>query len=81
MARYLRTGRATACLDFRRLGMSRRETLRAGALALAGLGLPGLLRAREMAEALCPGVWPCEVVHFDLYVGWAQPARYVGPKA
>ncbi len=34
------------CLGFKRQRPSRRESLRAGALTLAGLGLPGLFRAR-----------------------------------
>ena len=51
MARDINTRRATACLDFRRSQISRRETMRVGALALAGLGLPGLLRAREIAQS------------------------------
>src|ERR1017187_1164361 len=40
----------TACSDFRQLQISRRETLRVGALALTGLGLPGLLREREVGQ-------------------------------
>jgi len=50
MMRYPKTERATACRDFRRLRLSRRETLRAGALALTGLGLPGLLRAKQAGQ-------------------------------
>jgi hypothetical protein len=38
-----------ACADFRGSGTTRREALRAGALALTGLGLPGLFRARAEA--------------------------------
>jgi hypothetical protein len=41
---------ANACLDFRRSRISRREMLRAGAIGLAGLGLPALLRAREVTQ-------------------------------
>jgi hypothetical protein len=37
----------TGCGEFRRHVMSRRATLRAGALALTGLGLPRLLEARQ----------------------------------
>jgi Protein of unknown function (DUF1501) len=44
-------GRDSACCsEFHRLRISRRETLRAGAIGLAGLGLPGLLRAREVQQ-------------------------------
>jgi hypothetical protein len=35
----------TGCREFRQLARSRRQALQAGALALAGLGLPGLVRA------------------------------------
>ncbi|MFI5457509.1 MAG: DUF1501 domain-containing protein [Isosphaerales bacterium] len=50
MMRYPKTERATACRDFRQLQLSRRETLRVGALALTGLGLPGLLRAKQAGQ-------------------------------
>jgi len=42
--------RNMACRDFHRLRLSRRETLRVGALTLARLGLPGLLRARTLGS-------------------------------
>ena len=42
-----------SCRGFLRLGMNRRQALRAGVLGLTGLGLPGLLRGR--AEAAAPG--------------------------
>jgi Protein of unknown function (DUF1501) len=38
----------TVCRDFRRFQITRREALRVGALGLTGLGLPSLLRAREL---------------------------------
>ena len=38
------------CPDFRRLGMSRRATLRAGALALTGMSLPRLLLAQQSVQ-------------------------------
>jgi hypothetical protein len=43
-----------ACGDFRRASIGRREMLRAGGLALTGLGLPALFRARAEAEASAP---------------------------
>ena len=39
--------RGTACREFHRSSVSRRAALQVGALALSGLGLPGLLRARQ----------------------------------
>ncbi len=48
--RLMKSARATACRDFRRLQLSRRGTLQVGALALAGLGLPRLLRATEIGR-------------------------------
>jgi hypothetical protein len=39
-----------ACREFRHLRLSRRDTMRVGALTLAGLGLPGLLRARALGK-------------------------------
>jgi len=47
------TSRRFSCSEFRRRGPSRREALRAGALAVAGLGLPELYRNR--AGAAGPG--------------------------
>ncbi len=49
---HSKTVRTMGCGEFHRLQMSRRATLRAGALALTGLGLPGLLRARQVAPAI-----------------------------
>jgi len=46
--------RKLACRDFRRLGSSRRETIRVGALALGGMCLPGLLRARTLGRSSGP---------------------------
>ncbi len=43
------TGRGSGCHDFRRRGRSRRDALRAGALAMTGLGLPELFRNRAVA--------------------------------
>jgi hypothetical protein len=43
-----------SCRDFHQLGMSRRATLRAGALALTGMSLPRLLRAQQLGQN--PGV-------------------------
>ena len=45
-----RAATSSSCLQFRRTRISRRATLRAGAIGLAGLGLPGLLRARSGAR-------------------------------
>jgi hypothetical protein len=42
----------SGCADFRQNRSSRREALRAGALAMAGLGLPELFRARAQAKTL-----------------------------
>ena len=50
MMRYPRLVHDMACRDFRQLGLSRRETMRAGALALTGLGLPDLLRAKPLGS-------------------------------
>jgi hypothetical protein len=50
MAKDDRDPTLSYCLQFRRMGISRRATLRVGAIGLAGLGLPGLLRAREPAR-------------------------------
>ena len=41
----------TGCDGFRRLGATRREVFRAGALALTGLGLPSLFAGRAAAQA------------------------------
>src|SRR5689334_18939939 len=38
------------CAGFRRLGLSRRGVLRAGALTMTGLGLPELFRRRASAQ-------------------------------
>lgn len=38
------------CRDFRGLALSRRQVVRAGALAVSGLGLPELLRARALGQ-------------------------------
>src|SRR4029077_1149036 len=47
------------CEGFRRLAASRREALRAGALTLTGLGLPGLFAGRIAASdggaSMAPG--------------------------
>jgi hypothetical protein len=43
------------CAGFRRLGPTRREALRAGALTLTGLGLPGLFAGRAAAGPGRPG--------------------------
>ncbi|MGE3821255.1 MAG: DUF1501 domain-containing protein [Isosphaeraceae bacterium] len=43
------------CSGFRRSGFSRREALRAGALALTGLGLPELFAGRQAAVASASG--------------------------
>jgi hypothetical protein len=40
--------RAQSCGDFRRLRLSRRQTLQAGALAFTGLSWPALLRAKQV---------------------------------
>jgi len=48
--RYPKNARATGCREFRQLQLSRRETLRAGVLALTGLGMPGLLRANQVGQ-------------------------------
>jgi len=50
MVLFPSNGRKKGCGDFRRLRLSRRETMRVGVLALAGLGLPGLLRARALGR-------------------------------
>jgi Protein of unknown function (DUF1501) len=50
MMRDPRTEQTTACRDFRRLGISRRGALCVGTLGLMGLGLPRLLRARELTQ-------------------------------
>src|SRR5258708_2804149 len=41
--------RRPGCRGFQRLELPRREVLRAGMLALTGLGLPGLFRGRAAA--------------------------------
>jgi hypothetical protein len=51
---YPQSERTTACREFRRLPLSRRQALRAGALALTGLGLPGLLRAKSVGQTTGP---------------------------
>jgi hypothetical protein len=48
------TSTTTACDDFRRLQLTRRDTLRAGVLSLTGLGLPQVLRARESGNSTGP---------------------------
>ncbi|ODT99641.1 MAG: hypothetical protein ABS79_04265, partial [Planctomycetes bacterium SCN 63-9] len=44
-----RRGSGSSCQDFRRRGVSRRDALRAGALAMTGLALPELYRNRAVA--------------------------------
>jgi hypothetical protein len=48
------SGRTTSCRGFRELQLTRRATLRAGALAISSLGLPGLLRARSLRRGIGP---------------------------
>jgi hypothetical protein len=50
MAHSLDDRKPTGCLDFRRLSISRRETLWIGGLALAGFGAPRSLHARDRAQ-------------------------------
>jgi Protein of unknown function (DUF1501) len=45
-----RSAPVRTCRDFHQLGMSRRATLRAGALALTGMSLPRLLRAQQLGQ-------------------------------
>ncbi len=45
------TDRGRGCEEFRRLAATRRQALRVGALALSGLGLPGLFAGRAVAAA------------------------------
>ncbi len=71
----------TACPEFHRSSVSRRAALQVGALALSGLGLPDLLCAARRQETRSGWLWQCKVVHLDLYVGRAEPARYLGPQA
>jgi len=54
MMRYPKSARTTACREFGQLRLSRRDALRAGALALTGLGLPGLLRAKPIGQNTGP---------------------------
>ena len=54
-ARRTAGGSASGCAGFEAAGVSRREALRAGALALGGLSLPSLARAREASVATGPG--------------------------
>ena len=42
-------GQGRGCREFRRRAVSRREALRAGAVAMAGLGMPELYRNRAVA--------------------------------
>jgi Protein of unknown function (DUF1501) len=49
-----KSAQTTACREFRQLPLSRREALRVGALALTGLGLPGLLRAKPIGQNAGP---------------------------
>jgi hypothetical protein len=46
--RYPQSVPTTACPEFSQLQLSRRKALQAGALALTGLGLPDLLRAKPV---------------------------------
>src|SRR5262245_34900112 len=48
------SAQTVSCCGFRELQLSRRATLRAGALSLGGLSLPSLLRAKEGAQARGP---------------------------
>src|SRR5207248_2154434 len=50
--------RDRGCRGFRRRGATRREALRAGMLALPGLGLSGLYRGRAAAAGTVPGAAP-----------------------
>jgi hypothetical protein len=54
MNRKSKAAPAVGCREFRQLCVSRRATLRAGALALTGLGLPGLLRAQQGVRKVGP---------------------------
>ncbi len=51
MAQNAGARKSNACLDFRQSKISRRDALRVGAIGLAGLSLPALLQAREIAQA------------------------------
>jgi Protein of unknown function (DUF1501) len=50
-----RNARPAACRDFQRLPLSRRAAVQAGGLALAGLSLPELLRARDLEPRVGDG--------------------------
>ena len=50
MMRNPKSGPTTSCGEFRRLRISRRAALCVGALGLTGLGLPRLLRGRELTQ-------------------------------
>ena len=73
------------CPGFLRHLPTRREAVRAGALTLTGLGLPGLFQARAPAAGdqllSIDRVWSGQGVHPDLPVGRSQPARHLGPEA
>ena len=75
-----RMDRRRGCREFQGRGVSRRDALRAGAVAMAGLGL-----ARAVSESGgrrgAGWIRPGEVVPPDLHVGRAEPARYLGPEA
>ena len=68
-----------ACPGFLRQRPSRREALRAGALTLSGLGLPGLFRSRALATA--PGVEAARSTGFGrarsciLIFQWGGPSQ------
>jgi hypothetical protein len=65
-------GHSAACQGHRdRAPMGRRELLRAGALGLFGLGLPELLRAREISPAPRPGRAKACILLFM----WGGPAQ------
>jgi Protein of unknown function (DUF1501) len=49
------SGNGFGCNDFRHSGVSRRRALQAGALALTGLGLPGLFAGRASAATSVKG--------------------------
>ena len=77
------------CEGFRRLGATRREALQAGAPGAHGPGLARAFRCSRRhrgplggtVRLRLPRLRPGAVVHPDLPVGRAEPARHLGPQA
>ena len=69
------TGRRSGCDEFRRIRPTRREALCAGALAMTGIGLPGLFGGRAAAEPSAAGKGFGRARSCILIFQWGGPSQ------